>query len=128
MSGLLGLNNCRQTKHFFPTSDRRKSAALLGLPRLPFSAMVQLITGHNFLRRHSALIADPDDEVDPLCPRCEEAPESSLHLIAHCPALIPYRMGYFGSAVLHIPLEWSVPKVVSFLREASIDLLTDPTE
>ena len=36
-------------------------------------------------------------------------------------------MGYFGFAELHIPLEWSVSKVVSFPWEASIDLLTHPT-
>ena len=60
----------------------------------------------------------------PSCaPSAGKEPESSLHVVAHCPALIPFMLGYFGFTALGIPLPWTPSQVVGFLKEASINLL-----
>ena len=115
------LNECRQTKHWFPAPNTLVSAQLLRLGRHQLSAMVQLITGHNFLNRHRALLREVED---PTCRLCLEDEESSWHIIAECPALARLRYSHWGQVMLTHTLQWSVKQVTSFLREASIgDLL-----
>ena len=72
---------CRQTKHFFPTIDKRRAASLTMSCRLHFSAIVQFVTGHNFLKRHEALVfaaqaemdeGEADDALDKTCSYCEK--------------------------------------------------------
>jgi len=113
-------NDCRQTKHWFPVLHRSNSRQILRLDRTTFSLMVQIITGHNFMKRHSSLV-DPDEEAE--CRLCLEDEESSFHIFAECPALARLRQMCFGCPVQSAPLIWSTRQVVSFLREAQIDFL-----
>ncbi len=110
--------DCRQTKQWFPTVDISKSSSLLKLDRTLLSQLVQLITGHNFLKRHEALVSKDEDN---LCRLCEEEEESSYHIITECPALARVRFEILGTTSLVDPSDWSVNQVIRLLREASVD-------
>jgi ribonuclease HI len=109
--------DCRQTKQWFPTTNKKISNKILDLDRDNISMMTQLITGHNFLKRHSGLVnKDPDKE----CRFCCEEEETTFHVIAECPAFARIRLSTLGSVALSAPLTWSVESVLSFLRETSV--------
>ena len=54
-------NDCRQTKQWFPTIQKQLSHQVLNTDRKQFSRCVQLKTGHNFLKKHSALVDKSND-------------------------------------------------------------------
>ncbi len=113
--------DCRQTKQWFPTVNPHKSFKLLQLDRTLFSHMVQLITGHNFLKRHESLVNDGDDDE---CRLCLEDQETSYHVFAECPALAGIRRTVLGDifrADLH---SLTIYQATSFFREAHIGRLT----
>ena len=116
------LPTCRQTKQWFPHVSPRHSFDLLRSTRRELSELVQLITGHNFLKRHQALIDKTDDNKCRLCDEGSE--ETSFHVMAECPVLAVIRLQIFGAPTLELPLSWSKSQLVGFLREASIDLLS----
>jgi ribonuclease HI len=113
--------DCRQTKQWLTTPSKKTSYSLLKLGRRQFSKMVQLITGHNFMNRHQAVLGLTDD---PICRLCLEEEETSLHVVAECPALARTRLEIFGAHVLDLPLQWS-DRMATFLREGSIGHLLD---
>ncbi len=117
-----GRLDCRQTKLWFDAADKGASFQILQLGRERFSEIVQLITGHNFMLRHRAIIGEP---VPSICRLCEEDEESSFHVIAECPALAVLRHQILGEQFLKAPLHWSC-KFATFLREGKIGLLNDP--
>ena len=117
-------SDCRQTKHWFPTIDKNKSLGLLGNNRENYSRLVQFITGHNYMRRHEALVNHNDENE---CRLCWEDEESSFHIIAECPAIARARHQVFGAPFLRPPLIWSIRQITSFLRMASIGSLLDQT-
>jgi len=59
--------DCRQTKQWLPAVNRILSYQVLDTDRRVFSSLVQLITGHNFLKRHSALLKEIPDADCRLC-------------------------------------------------------------
>jgi len=97
--------DCRQTKQWFPTIDATASASLLGQNRAVLSRMVQLLTGHSFLRDHQAKMVK-STELE--CRLCLEEDETSFHIIALCPALAKQRLHSLGTLFLEPP-----PKMVS---------------
>jgi len=115
--------DCRQTKQWFPATKRELSGGLLRLGRNSLSVVLQLIRGHNFLRRHNALVKS-DEEAE--CRLCGEDEETSFHIVAECPALARTRLSVLGYFKLSEPLDWSVSKVLCFLRETSVEELMDP--
>ncbi len=115
--------DCRQTKQWFSTVNKSLSHSVLRTNRRIYSMLVQLITGHNFMRRHSELM---DKSVSKECRLCLEEEETSFHIVAECPVLARTRLMVFGTHVLNAPLTWSTPQVLSFLREAHIEYLLDP--
>ena len=118
--------DCRQTKIWLPTINRRKSFELLRASRKKLSVLVQIITGHNFLKRHQALVDEDDDNE---CRLCLEDEETSFHILAECPALAAQRLNVFGTPFLkQTSLEWTPQEIASFLRAADIGPLFDPTE
>ena len=98
---------CRQTKHWFPNGPRPKFAfEILHLPRPVCSQLIHFVTGHNFLRRHQAIVESAelrrlekyeglgDDEefhevMEPIasCSLCGKGEESSYHIMTECPIL-----------------------------------------
>ena len=70
--------------------------------------LVNLLTGHADLNRHLTLMQVRTDE---LCPLCQEADETPLHLLGKCCALINQRLDILGSHFLDYEdlalLHWS---------------------
>ena len=114
--------DCRQTKLWFPTVDQNKSNQVLQLNRVEISRMVQIITGHDYLKRHISLVQGTGDDI---CRLCEEDEESSSHVVTECPALALARFKTLGTPHQVAPQDWSIKQVTSFLREASIGDLWD---
>ena len=105
--------------------SKRQSFDILNQGRRGVSWLVQLITGHNFMKRHESLVnSDEDNE----CRLCLEDTETSFHVMAECPALARERLEVFGTPFQSTPLRWSTRQVVSFVRETSINSLLDPAE
>ena len=65
----VNLKQCRQTKIWFPTPNKLKAKLLIKENRATFSVVVRWITGHNFLKRHNAII-EPEPH-DPKCRFCD---------------------------------------------------------
>ena len=95
--------------------------SILSLDRDTLSVVVQMITGHNFLRRQNFVVGDDEDSE---CRLCLEDEESSFHVIAECPALGNARLTVFGTHHLEQPLKWS-SQMLTFLRGRSIGRLLD---
>ena len=121
----------RQTRMFFPHLRPEFSFQLINHRREIYSMLVQLITGHNYARRHQFFIDTTKGEVDPildqhrkLCSLCGEGEETSSHLLAECSRLMPLRLSIFGKLTLEPPfLDLKSSQLVSFLRGAPIDAL-----
>ena len=64
-----------------------------------------------------------DQTTDSECRLCMEDDETSIHIMAECPALAFARLKTFGNTFQSSPLSWSLTQVVGFLREANIDFL-----
>jgi ribonuclease HI len=109
--------DCRQTKQWFPSINKTLSRQIIKLDRENLSAMVQLITGHNFLKRHSSLVNKTTDKE---CRFCLEDEETTFHVMAECPAFARIRLNELGAITLSEPLSWDVRSVLSFLRETSV--------
>ena len=91
--------------------------------------LVQFLTGHNKLKRHTNIqngIIDPES-----CRLCKEDEESSYHVIAECPALQAYRGKIFqlpNPTILPDPPAWSVMQISKFLRESPVGNMLDGME
>ena len=116
-----GLSTCRQTKHWMPAIDKMKSKRMLKFSdRTIFSGLVQLLTGHNFLNRHTALVEGAEDWEDALCRLCFEDDESVLHVMTECPALALPRYNIFEKAFFTEPQDWTPAQILDFCKEAHI--------
>ena len=81
-----------------------------------------MITGHNRLKRHEAIISR--NEIDSLCRICGEEDESSFHIIGKCPALWKVRADTFQELrSLRNPPIWEVPQFMKFLKMSGISEL-----
>ena len=119
----ISLKEARQTKIWFPTINMGKSEALIKLSRPELGLAVQMITGHNRLKRHESIVNS--GVVDATCRLCLEEEETSWHLIGECPALWQQRGDSFESYQLNHPPDWKVPQFLNFLRKAKIAEIND---
>ena len=62
--------DARQTKQWFPNTDRHKSKKILQLDKVQLGKTVQFLTGHNNLMRHRHI---KDKTINPTCRMCREA-------------------------------------------------------
>ena len=111
---------CRQTKQWFPVTNSSLSKKLMRTSRHQLGQIVQLVTGHNFLRYHQNLI---NNDINPLCRMCCEADETSYHIVCKCPAFWKLRADVFKTYETIDNLEWSgrqVLKLVSNPQLASL--------
>jgi ribonuclease HI len=112
------LPTCRQTKLWFPEINRRKSEQIVKLNRKEHSLITQLLTGHSYTSRHSALI---DPSIDPKCSKCDTGEEQTgYHLITRCPTYALQRRMIFGTHEIDTSLSWEVSQVVQFLRDTQL--------
>ena len=136
--------SCRQSKMWCPHGPRPRFAfEILRLPRLLCSQVIHFVTGHNFLRRHQALIeseelrrieqktglnTDPDfhEAMEPIatCSLCGEKEESSFHIMTECQKLNTTRLGVFGKDEILPPYD-NIPvyKLISYLRDVKLKSL-----
>ena len=136
--------SCRQSKMWFPDGPRPAFAfEILHLPRVVCSQVIHFVTGHNFLRRHQAIIEleellqlekyeglgqdeDFHDAMEPIakCSLCGQKEESSYHIMTECPKLISARIGVFGREKILPPYTYiPVYKLVSYLRDVKLKSL-----
>lgn len=114
-------SDCRQTKQWFLQPNMKAAKDILSMNRKELSSVVQVVTGHNFLGRHCAVVGDVENDE---CRLCMEDEESSFHIVAECPALAGFRREIFGYPTLASPLVWS-NQMRTFLRGRSIVQLLD---
>ena len=135
---------CRQSKHWFPHGPRPKFAfEILHLPRPICSQIIHFVTGHNFLRRHQAIIdmaelkrieqkadLEGDEEfheaMEPIaaCSLCGKDEESSYHIMTECPVLYSIRISVFGRHDIFPPYD-NIPvyKLISYLKDVKLKSL-----
>ena len=110
--------DARQTRIFFPSVNLSKSKKIRKMNRKDISNMVRAITGHDFRRRHQALMEGGGTTE---CRLCGEEEETSSHLVDRCPRLAGKRMDVFGtplgSAVTPI---WKPEQLAAFLSDPLI--------
>ena len=73
--------SCQQTRKFIPVINKPETQMLTQLPRDRLSAMVQFITGHNYLKKHLFTTGRATNNV---CRLCKNGEESSWHLWNDC--------------------------------------------
>ena len=135
---------CRQSKLWFPDGPRPGFAfEVLHLPRPVCSQVIHFVTGHNFLRRHQAIIESAElsqlerheslgqdedfhEAMEPIaiCSLCGKGEESSFHIMTECPILTNARIGVFGKEEILPPYTYiPVYKLVSYLRDVRLKSL-----
>ena len=66
----------------------------IGIGKRDLRIPVRFQTGHNWLNRHMSVMRSREN---PKCPPCDEEDETSLHLLAKCPAIIAHRNALLGT-------------------------------
>ena len=118
---------CRQTKHWFPEGPVASwTFGLLNLSRVAFGQMIGFLTGHNFLKRHQALIdgGAEDEDADKWCDFCGGGEQTTEHIVSFCESLAALRQEHLGAAFPQHPFtEIKLASLLSFLRAARIKSL-----
>jgi hypothetical protein len=102
---------CRQTKLWFPSTDRSLSHTILCHTRQEVGLLIPATTGHNHLQYHRHNI---DLSVDPTCTLCQQADKDSNHVIRDCTAIVALRQQYFGEDYLESDWAWRPVHLLSF--------------
>ena len=138
----------RQTRNWFPAGPVASfSHTLLRTPRITCGQLIQFFTGHNYLNRHKAIIAEKrrasqlarqarmeylglvlssDEEETPIvvpdkkCDLCGEGEQTTEHIMTHCPKFASLRLSIFGNSQPQPPYCMPLPKIINFLKEAKI--------
>ena len=94
------VQGCRQGKGLLPGTEKGRPRVLVSLPRQQVRLITGLLTGHNLLNRHLAIMRL---RLDGLCEGCMEEEETSSHFLCSCPCYMGIRAMYLGST--QIPAE-----------------------
>ena len=128
---------CTQTKIWVPSVGAPDTFGYFRtLPRADLGKAIQLLTGHNGMRRHTAKFSKDQTGVE--CRLCGEEEEDASHLWARCPAMVfegwdPLLLGkvlFLNSTPLNRlgdrPLVWTRSQLSRFLRVPFIAGLLQP--
>ena len=87
-----------------------------------FSLIVQLCSGHNYMKRHQHIIdtANKVKSEGPVCTLCNEGEMTSQHIIGECGRLNSLRELTLGFPQLSPPFLLSKSALVNFLRKVPI--------
>ena len=107
---------------WFPVTNNSLSKTLMRTSRHQFGQIVQLVTGHNFLRYHQNLI---NNDINPLCRMCCEADETSYHIVCKCPAFWKLKADVFKTYETINNLEWSVRQVLKLVSNPQLSSLLE---
>jgi ribonuclease HI len=89
--------DCRQTKMFLPELNRKWSKEIINQSKKNMRMIIQILTGHNNLRRHKFLMGiEPSAE----CENCGEEEETSEHFLLKCPFYSLERYQILGNDLL----------------------------
>ena len=92
-----------------------------------FSLMVQICTGHNYMKRHQHIIdtANKEESEGPICSLCKEGEMTSFHILGECGVLNNLREKCFGFPQLNESDLQTLSKkaLVQFLKGAPVDEL-----
>ena len=78
-------SQCSQTKIWLPIIRTDTPWYFRNLPRNDLGMALQLLTGHNGMKRHSSKTGGDRDDVD--CRLCGDEEEDAVHFWARCPAI-----------------------------------------
>jgi hypothetical protein len=87
----------RQARELISGPDLTKGARLLPFNRTQSRVVIDLLTGHNTLRRHLYIMGLNNN---PTCRKCGAEEETSVHILYECEALASLRHTYLGSSFL----------------------------
>jgi ribonuclease HI len=87
----------RQAQGLISVSNTAARTALMSFNRAQSMVVIDLLTGHNTLRRHLHIMGLVDS---PLCRKCGAVEETSAHVLCECAALATLRHIYLGSFFL----------------------------
>jgi hypothetical protein len=113
----------RQTKLFFPKTDKSKSKEIVNFGRHKAGRIVRFCTGHNALKYHLYNIGVSEDAE---CRFCENGTETSWHIAAECPVFINTIREI--TAAKSFQGEWNVSELVKVLEIEGIDRALDGWE
>lgn len=117
---------CRQTKLFIPEISKKKALDYTKCRRTVFSAAVQFITGHNFMRKHDSIVQNGFLHYDSsLCQHCQKAPESTMHVLSECDKYGVTRYLLWGVEKLTPPYDIKLKSILEFLLVTQIKAFTD---
>ena len=118
------LNECRQTKLFFPTINKGLSYKVVNSSRQLWGVLNRWYTGHGFLNRHNFLVYGPKDEAYyPQCDLCsygDHELQTPSHLISVCPYFFELRAQIFGFYTLESPYTLPFSKMCQFLLQSDL--------
>ena len=119
------LDECRQSKMWFPEPARYRSDKILRLNRLQWGRLMQFMTGHNFLRYHNQVVfkEEADDYSCQLC-GLDASVQDTEHVMAFCPYFLGQRESIFGYSILEPPFnDLPIGKVLQFLHQSGLEEL-----
>jgi hypothetical protein len=87
----------RQAREFNSGPDLDTKAKLMSFNRTQSRVVINLLNGHNTVRRHLHLLGLVDS---PLCRRCGVEEETSAHILCECETLASLRHAHLGSFFL----------------------------
>ena len=91
-----------------------------------YSCIVQLITGHNYMNRHNAIVDGtyPDAEAAQ-CSKCQKGEESTYHIVTECEAYATQRLSCFKRLEMTPPYKFKGIQLMAFLRACSIPVFVN---
>lgn len=104
----------RQTKEIIPDLNKNISKVLLSLDRQILYKAIQLLTGHNVLKRHLTVIKWTENPNCRACGECVE--ESSWHILTRCPGLAQLRRNCFEVEFIDKCEQIQYGKICAFIR------------
>jgi ribonuclease HI len=115
----------RRSRIFIDKPNKRRAKDLLDLSRLDAGRLVRWVTGHAFLRRQNAIVAQsfPRPAGDIHCRSCDDPDmdEEADHIINECEAFCLTRHTNFGKFIIDgNHFDWSVDNLLNFLRSPDI--------
>ena len=87
----------RQAWELISGPDLATGARILSFNRTQTRVVIGLLTGHNTLRRHLYILGLCNN---PICRKCGNEEETSVHILCECEALASLRHAYLGSFFL----------------------------
>ena len=105
--------DCRQSKMFLPEIDGKCWKVIKNMNRRNIMYTTGIITGHNTLNRHLALMNIQEES---MCGKCNQEPETIEHVVRSCPAYARIRREKLGEFFLTEPLnKYRLKKVLAFV-------------